>query len=131
MAVDERERIVLREDLERALGRDSAVTLMTMLPPDGWADVARQRDLDGLARQSSLDLLEQRVDARFDAFEQRMDDRFAMVDQQFDTLRNELLAAFRGELVSAVALQTRTIVFSVVGAFTALGGLAMTLAQVL
>lgn len=71
------------------------------------------------------------MDARFDAFEQRMDDRFAMVDQQFDTLRNELLAAFRGELVSAVALQTRTIVFSVVGAFTALGGLAMTLAQVL
>lgn len=138
MAVDERERMALREDLERTLGRDSAVTLMTMLPPTGWADVARQGDLDGLARQSGLDALERRVDARFaavdarfDALEQRMDDRFTLADQKFDTLRNELLAAFRGELVNAVAVQTRTIVFAVVGAFTALGGLALTLARVL
>lgn len=140
MAVDERERMALGEDLERALGRDSAVTLMTMLPPTGWADVARRRDLEELEQRidARFDALVQRMDDRFAAMDQRMDDRFAMVDQrfaavdvQFDRLRYELLAAFRGELVSAVAVQTRTIVFSVVGAFTALGGLAMTLARVL
>lgn len=109
MAVDERERMELRESLERTLGRDSAVTLMTMLPPDGWADVARRRDLNEL---------EARVDTRFDLFEQKL-----------DTLRNELLAAFRGELVTAVALQTRMVLWGVFGAVAIMASLAFALVR--
>jgi len=48
MAVDERHRHRLHEAAREALGDDAAVTLMEMLPPVGWADVATKRDLDEL-----------------------------------------------------------------------------------
>jgi hypothetical protein len=62
MALDERARHELFLRLEEALGPESAETLMEMLPPVGWADVATKRDLDAL--------------------------------------RDQLLAAFRGELLA-------------------------------
>ena len=62
MALDERARHELFLRLEETLGPESAETLMEMLPPVGWADVATKRDLDAL--------------------------------------RDQLLAAFRGELLA-------------------------------
>ncbi len=49
MALDERARHELFLRLEQALGPESAETLMELLPPVGWADVATKRDLDALA----------------------------------------------------------------------------------
>lgn len=49
MAVDERHRHALHEAARRALGEEAALTLMEMLPPVGWADVATKHDLDQLA----------------------------------------------------------------------------------
>ena len=51
MALDERARHELFLRLEQALGPESAETLMEMLPPVGWADVATKRDLDALENQ--------------------------------------------------------------------------------
>jgi hypothetical protein len=48
MALDERARHELFLRLEQALGQKSAETLMELLPPVGWADVATKRDLDAL-----------------------------------------------------------------------------------
>jgi hypothetical protein len=48
MALDERARHELFLRLEQALGPKSAETLMELLPPVGWADVATKRDLDAL-----------------------------------------------------------------------------------
>jgi hypothetical protein len=48
MALDERARHELFLRLEQALGPKSAGTLMELLPPVGWADVATKRDLDAL-----------------------------------------------------------------------------------
>ena len=48
MALDERARHELFLRLEEALGPESAETLMEMLPPVGWADVATKRDLDAV-----------------------------------------------------------------------------------
>ena len=48
MALDERARHELFLRLEQALGPESAETLMEMLPPVGWADIATKRDLDAL-----------------------------------------------------------------------------------
>lgn len=48
MALDERARHELFLRLEAALGPKSAETLMELLPPVGWADVATKRDLDAL-----------------------------------------------------------------------------------
>jgi len=51
MALDERARHELFLRLEQALGPRSAETLMELLPPVGWADVATKRDLDALRDQ--------------------------------------------------------------------------------
>ncbi len=64
--------------LEQALGPESAETLMEMLPPVGWADVATKRDLDALRHQLLADfrgeLLAQSnaVNARIDAINGQM-----------------------------------------------------------
>ena len=73
MALDERARHELFLRLEQALGPESAETLMKLLPPVGWADVATKRDLDALRHQLMADfrgeLLAQSnaVNARIDA----------------------------------------------------------------
>ena len=45
MSVDEAARFRLFESAQRQLGRDEAVTLMEMLPPVEWSDVATKKDL--------------------------------------------------------------------------------------
>jgi hypothetical protein len=57
MALDERARHELFLRLERALGPESAETLMELLPPVGWADVATKRDLDALGDKLEARLL--------------------------------------------------------------------------
>ena len=46
MAVDERARHQLYLEAEQKLGPEAAATLMELLPPAGWADVATKQDLD-------------------------------------------------------------------------------------
>jgi hypothetical protein len=118
MVLDERARHELFLRLEQVLGPESAETLMEMMPPVGWADVATKRDLDAL---------EQRMDLRFVALEQR----FGMLDQRFEASENKLLAAFRGELLAAVtaqsnliSAQTRTLVMANLGAVLSVAALA-------
>jgi len=45
MPVDERRRLQLADAAKRALGDDAGITLMELLPPVGWADVATKQDL--------------------------------------------------------------------------------------
>jgi hypothetical protein len=89
--------------------------------------------------------LEQLFDRRFELVHQRfeeIDRRFGHVDDRFTTLqrelevrldgvRDELLAVFRGELVTAVSGQTRAMLVAVVTTVAAVGGLAVALTQVL
>jgi hypothetical protein len=46
MSVDERHRLQLADAAKRALGDDEGITLMELLPPVGWADVATKQDLE-------------------------------------------------------------------------------------
>ncbi len=48
MSVTETLRIELLEAAQRTLGRDAAITLMEMLPPSGWGDVATRQRVDSL-----------------------------------------------------------------------------------
>ena len=100
MALDERARHVLFLRLEEVLGAEAAGTLMELMPPVGWADVATKRDLDSLAVATKRDL---------DALEQRLDLRFEAMDHKLEASKQELLAAFRGELLAAVTNQTNVI----------------------
>jgi hypothetical protein len=130
MVLDERSRHQLYLRLEEALGPDAATTLMEHLPPVGWADVATKRDLDAL---------EQRVDLRFAALDERLDHRFEAIDHRFETLEeridlrcealeNKLLAAFRGELQTALTTQSRHLTIALVGTAAAVSALAFTAA---
>jgi hypothetical protein len=84
MAIDERRRLDLYEWLREAAGDERADTLMELLPPVGWAEVATKRDLDAL---------EERVDLRFKALEERMELRVEKVDARFEALEERLLRA--------------------------------------
>jgi len=61
MTVDERARHELHERLADALGPEPAGTLISYLPPVGWADVATKSDLAAL--RVDLAALEDRVEA--------------------------------------------------------------------
>ena len=65
MTVSEQQRLHLFKTLEQRLGDDDAATMMELLPPVGWADVATKHDLDGLAdrlrAEWKADLLELEV----------------------------------------------------------------------
>jgi hypothetical protein len=100
MALDERARHELFLRLEQVLGPESAETLMEMMPPVGWADVATKRDLDAL--------------------EERMDLRFAAME-------HKLMAGFRAELLAqsnVITAQTRTLLIANVGTVVSLAALA-------
>jgi hypothetical protein len=60
---------------------------------------------------------------------QEMDLRFDHVETRIDAAKAELLAAFRGELVTTVSGQTRAMIFTMAGTVAALGGLALSLAR--
>lgn len=65
MPVTDQARNQLYNRLREALGDEDASTMMELLPPAGWADVARQRDLDELRRH-----LDPRVATKDDLREQ-------------------------------------------------------------
>jgi DNA anti-recombination protein RmuC len=100
-------------------------------------------------RFEQVDQRFEQVDQRFDHLERLFDERFRQVDERFghvddrftslqreleariDGVRDELLAAFRGELVTAVAGQTRAMLVAVVTTVAAVGGLALAMTQLL
>jgi hypothetical protein len=66
MTITDAERHRLHTRLDQVLGEEDAAVLISHLPPSGWSDVARTRDLDQL--------------------EARMNSRFAIVDERFNTM---------------------------------------------
>ena len=77
MSVDEQARHGLHRAIADTIGEDHAATLMSLLPPVGWADVATKTDLRAL---------EQTMDTRFDA----MDIRFDAMDRRFEAVEGRL-----------------------------------------
>ena len=95
MALDERARHELFLRLEQALGPASARTLMELLSPVGWADVATKRDLDALENKLLAGLRGELL-AQSNAINARID----AINAQMKTL---ILANF-GTVVSTAAL---------------------------
>jgi hypothetical protein len=82
MSVTEYERNQLFAWFEHHMGKERAATMMSLLPPVGWGDVATRRDLDHAIErlEARFETKFERVDARFD----RVDARFGRVDDRFD-----------------------------------------------
>jgi hypothetical protein len=121
MVVDERARHELFGRLEDVLGAKHAVTLMEHMPPVGWADVATKHDLAVLKRD--LDALEERLELRIDGVRQEL-------GAQISAMRQEIVALFRAELSSALTAQTKTLMFTVLGALTSMTALVLAAGRV-
>jgi hypothetical protein len=64
MPVTEHERHQLFSWFEEHMGSERAATLMTLLPPVGWGDVATRHDVELLRHE--IQEAEQRLDARIE-----------------------------------------------------------------
>lgn len=89
--VDDRSRHELYLGLERTIGTENSDTLMALLPPVGWADVATKQDLA---------LLEARLEARLLA---RLDERMSEFTRTFFVSLLTMLAAFTALVVGLIA----------------------------
>ena len=56
MSVTEEKRHHLYQRLEQVLGVEEATTMMELVPPVGWADVATKHDLGEVERRVSMKL---------------------------------------------------------------------------
>jgi hypothetical protein len=96
--IEERARHELFVAVQDTLGPTHADTLMSLLPPVGWADVATKHDLRELEdrlgyRFEAIDRRFDAIDRRFESVDQRfkgMDQRFKGMDQRFDILEKEV-----------------------------------------
>jgi hypothetical protein len=64
MAVEERSRRELQEALMDTIGPEHTDTLLSYLPPTGWADVATTRDLDAMRAELRGEISELRAEVR-------------------------------------------------------------------
>jgi glutathione S-transferase len=133
--IEERARHELYRGVEELLGTDRADTLMSLLPPVGWADVTTKTDLRSLddridSRFSRVDARFTAIDARFTAIEARLvaiearldgiDARFSQIDDRFAKIDDRF-----AELERSMAQQTRTLVFSILGALFTMTSLCL------
>jgi hypothetical protein len=121
MALEQRARHELFLRLEQVLGPEPAESLMEMMPPVGWADVATKRDLDALEQRidlrfEALDHKFEGMDHRFEAMDHKFEAKFEAMNHQLEATKHELVALFRGELLTTVTTQTRTLVLANLGA---------------
>jgi len=136
MAIDERTRHELHQRLGAVLGADEAATLMAHLPPTGWGDIVTREYLDLAlqaqdarmdARFAQIDGRFAQIDGRFAQIEGRfgeVDGRLGRLEERIDTVRHEILAAVRGELIGAVTQQTRQMIVAMIGTVLSLAALA-------
>ena len=153
--IDERARHELYRAVEELLGTSTADTLMTLLPPVGWADVATKDDLrqlearlttrwdsrfDGLTTRwdsrfdelaGRFSRLEAGLDARFVHAEARTDAKFAIVDARFENVDGRFarldtrFAQLEGQLDRSLREQTRTLMLGLIGAMFTMTSLCL------
>jgi hypothetical protein len=66
MSITEASRFQLRTAIGQILSEEAADTLMELLPPVGWADVATKTDLQHLHDELKADILNLRVEFKAD-----------------------------------------------------------------
>jgi hypothetical protein len=124
MGIDERARHDLFLRLERVLGSEEAETLMEHLPPTGWADVARKRDLDQLAAATKRDL-----DQLAAATKRDLDQVAALLRTEIAVSEQRVLATLRAEMNAQTRTMIQAMVFTTSGAVVTVATLAFAAAR--
>ncbi len=120
---DETARFELHEGLREALGEARGDTLMSLLPPVGWADIATNHQLD---------LLGDRVDARIDGVLLAIEARIDGVEREIEALRESTAAQIEiarlasekamAELEARLHRDMLRLTWSMIGGFVAIAG---------
>lgn len=116
MSITERQRAELYRAVEEKMGEGPADTLMAMLPPVGWADVATKHDLDQLRVATKRDL-------------DRMREVMA-TKEDLQSLRTDM-QSLRADFERSLREQTRTMLFGLASINLTFLGAALVGAQVL
>jgi hypothetical protein len=112
MQIDEQARHGLHDRLISVLGEEHALTLISHLPPVGWADVATKRDLDHFADQLRAGMHQLRGE----------------VKAETSHLRGEMYR-LHAETQASITAQTRTTFFMMLGSNATLVALAFAAAR--
>jgi tetrahydromethanopterin S-methyltransferase subunit G len=91
MSMTEARRTEMHIGLREALGPRVADSLMEHLPPSGWADVARQSEMN--LRFDTVQIQFDMIDRRFGEIDRRfeeVDRRFEAIDQRFEGVDKRL-----------------------------------------
>ncbi len=94
MAVTEESRYQLFQRLDELLGPEKVSTMMELLPPVGWADVATKRDLDHLHS-----VLDTKIDTVFGTMD-------AKIDRLGVELRAEMFREQRNQTLAIIGANT-------------------------
>src|SRR5262245_22984263 len=81
MAVSEYERTQLFNWFEEHMGTERATTMMNLLPPVGWGDVATRRDLEQL---------EERLDHKIESVAQHLGSRIDLVEARLGAMNEKM-----------------------------------------
>jgi len=99
MAVTQSSRHQLFKRLEKVLGMEEAGTLIDLVPPIGWADLATKTDLDHLRVATKADIDQLRVATKADI------DHLGVANKlDLEVLKNDLASKFRGLFFALAAL---------------------------
>ncbi len=106
MAIDEQSRYSLHQLLEGVLGQSGANSLMELLPPVGWADVATKGDLDALEGRlgGRIEALDARLSGRIDGLGGRMEAMEERVLGRIEHVARVQTWSFAGALIAAMGL---------------------------
>ena len=128
MTITEQSRLNLYESMREHHGEEVAVTLMEMLPPVGWADIATKTDLEHLRVATKTDIEHLRVATKTDIEHLRVATKTDIENLRVATktdlehLRSEITLSFRAELEHALRRQGQWMVATIFAAQVVLVG---------
>jgi hypothetical protein len=103
MPVEERRRVALHNQIAAAWGEEAADTLFDLITPAGH-ELATRADIEDLRREMHVG--------------------FTGVESTLESMEHRLSAGFERRMADAVSMQTRTLVFSQLGALLVIAALA-------
>ena len=92
MTISEAQRFEMHLALQRVLGDEVAGTLMDHLPPSGWSDLVRMRDVIELEKHldGKIDNVETRLNSRIDNLEMRLDTKIDNLEMRLNSRIDDL-----------------------------------------
>jgi len=105
MSMTEARRTEMHIGLRESLGPRVADSLMEHLPPSGWADVARQSEVN--LRFDMVDRRFEEIDRRFEEIDRRFEEinrRFEEIDRRLDAIEARMRFMIASGLTIGLAL---------------------------